>query len=355
MIVRAATRSAILLALAWTMPPLAAQAGGQEMAWQAGQDLIGKPAPPLVLKTIDGASIDLGRVYGKQAVYLKFWATWCVPCREQMPHFERAYESAGPDLAVIAIDTGFNDSLDEVLQYRERLHIKMPIVLDDGAAGAAFNLRVTPQHVVIGRDGRIQYVGHLADARLDAALLAARTGRADATSVAGASAAGAASTQGYPPVRVRYRPGDTLPKWTPTTIDGMRVPLADPDLRRPTLLIFLSPWCESYLATTRPALSQNCRLMRERVDALSAETSVRWLGIASGLWATETDLADYRKEHGVRMPLVLDASGRLFRAFEVMQVPTVLLIGPDGRLERRIDPKDFETAAALHAAVDTKP
>jgi len=282
-------------------------------------------------------------------VYLKFWATWCVPCREQMPHFERAYESAGPDLAVIAIDTGFNDSLDEVLQYRERLHIKMPIVLDDGAAGAAFKLRVTPQHVVIGRDGRIQYVGHLADAQLDAALVAARTSRADAAPIAGAS------PRGVTPVLVRYRPGDASPKWSPKTINGARVPLADPDSRRPTLLIFLSPWCESYLATTRPALSQNCRLMRERVDALSAETSVRWLGIASGLWATETDLADYRKEHGVRMPLVLDASGRLFRAFEVMQVPTVLLIGPDGRLERRIDPKDFETAAALHAAVDTKP
>jgi len=298
-----------------------------------------------VLKTIDGATIDLGRIYGRQAVYLKFWATWCVPCREQMPHFERTFEAAGPDLAVIAIDTGFNDSLDEVLQYRERLHIKMPIVVDDGAAGAAFNLRVTPQHVVIGRDGRIKYVGHLADAQLDAALLAARTARGDATSVA------SATSPASPPVLVRYKPGDALPKWSPKTIDGTRVPLADPDSRRPTLVIFLSPWCESYLATTRPAMSKNCRLMRERVDALSAETSVRWLGIASGLWATEADLADYRKEHGVQIPLALDDSDKLFRAFDVMQVPTAVLIGADGRFARRIDLKDFDTAITLRAAV----
>jgi peroxiredoxin len=342
---RSAVLLALALALAWMILPRAAAAGGQEMALQAGQDLIGKPAPPLVLKTIDGDTIDLGRVYGKQAVYLKFWATWCVPCREQMPHFERTFEAAGPDLAVIAIDTGFNDSLDEVLQYRERLHIRMPIVLDDGAAGAAFNLRVTPQHVVIGRDGRIQYVGHLADAQLDAALLAARTARSDATPVAGAAPHGSA------PVLVRYKPGDALPKWSPKTIDGMRVPLADPDTRRPTLLIFLSPWCESYLATTRPALSKNCRLMREQVDALSAETSIRWLGIASGLWATEADLADYRKEHGVRIPLALDNSGELFRAFDVMQVPTALLIGPDGRLVRRLELKDFDTVITLREAV----
>jgi peroxiredoxin len=340
--------------LAGTMLPFTAAADGQERALQAGQELIGKPAPPLVLKTIDGATIDLGRVYGKQAVYLKFWATWCIPCREQMPHFERTYEAAGPDLAVIAIDTGFNDSLDEVLQYRERLHIKMPIVVDDGAAGAAFNLRVTPQHVVIGRDGRIQYVGHLADARLDAALLAARTTRADATALTGASAAAGANAHDRAPVLVQYRMGDAVPKWSPKTIDGARVPLADPEAKRATLLIFLSPWCESYLATTRPQLSKNCRLMRERVEELSAGSSVRWLGIASGLWATEADLGDYRKEHGVRIPLALDDSGKLFRAFDVMQVPTALLIGTDGRLVRRVALKDFETTAALRAAVDAR-
>src|SRR5580698_513587 len=91
-----------------------------------------------------------------------------------MPHFEHVYETAGPDFAVIAINVGFNDSLEEIQKYRRALGIKMPIVLDDGRLGAAFNLRVTPQHIVIGRDGRILYVGHLADARLDAALMAAR-------------------------------------------------------------------------------------------------------------------------------------------------------------------------------------
>jgi peroxiredoxin len=269
-----------------------------------------------------------------------------------MPHFEHTYEAAGPDLAVIAIDTGFNDSLDEVLQYRKRLHIRMPIVLDDGAAGAAFNLRVTPQHVVIGRDGRIQYVGHLADARLDAALLAARTTAVETATAASTSASSVASAPGSAATLVRYRPGDAIPEWAPKTIDGASVPLTDPDARRPTLLIFLSPWCESYLATTRPVLSQNCRLMRERVDALAAEKSVRWLGIASGLWATEAELADYRKEHGVRIPLALDDTGRLFRAFDVMQVPTALLIGPDGRMVRPLALNDLESPAALSAMAE---
>src|ERR1700753_172636 len=148
--------------------------GGQQRAEAAGHRLISSPAPRMVLKTIDGDTIDLGKLYGKKAVYLKFWATWCVPCREQMPHFEKMFESRGSDLEVIAVNAGFNDSVEDVREYRKRLGIRMPIVIDDGTLGAALNLRVTPQHVVIGKDGRVQYVGHLANEQLDAALVAAR-------------------------------------------------------------------------------------------------------------------------------------------------------------------------------------
>src|ERR1700685_4295182 len=152
----------------------AADNTGKQRAEAAGRGLVGAPAPRMVVQTIDGQSIDLGSLYGKKAVYLKFWATWCVPCRQQMPHFQHAYETAGPDMAVIAINVGFNDSIDAIQTYRKKLGITMPIVFDDGSLGAAFHLRVTPTHIVIGRDGRIQYVGHLADPTLDTALIAAR-------------------------------------------------------------------------------------------------------------------------------------------------------------------------------------
>src|SRR3984957_20017561 len=174
-----------------------AAASGEDLADAAGRSLVGKPAPRLVMKTIGGDAVDLGRLYGRQAVYLKFWATWCVPCRQQMPHFQHAFETAGPDMEVIAVNTGFNDSLDAVRIYRRRLGITMPIVIDDGSLAAAFGLRVTPQHIVIGRDGRILYVGHLADARLDAALTAAPPGPAAAFSGAEGRAQAAALPRRY--------------------------------------------------------------------------------------------------------------------------------------------------------------
>lgn len=308
-----------------------AETSGQQRAEAAGKGLVGSPAPRMVVKTIDGETIDLGSLYGKKAVYLKFWATWCGPCREQMPHFEHTYETAGPDLAVIAINAGFDDSLEEIQRYRRALGITMPIVLDDGKLGAAFNLRVTPQHIVIGRDGRIQYVGHLADARLDAALVAAR------------QAGPASDAIGSEPTRVategrQISLGDPLPARSVTTLDGHVFPLHVPGTSRPTVLVFLSPWCESYLATTRPTISASCRRTREQVSELADDHHVRWLGIASGLWATPEELRKYRADYKVRIPLTLDESGALFRAFRVTDVPTVLIADAQGKVVQRLTP-----------------
>jgi peroxiredoxin len=316
-----------------------AETSGEQLAQAAGRPLLGTRAARLVVKTIDGQTIDLGRLYGRQAVYLKFWATWCVPCRQQMPHFQHVYETAGSDLAVIAVDVGFNDSADEVRAYRKRLGITMPIVVDDGRLAAAFNLRVTPQHVVIGRDGRIQYVGHLADGHLDAALAGAR------------SAGGRAAAAPSPAAVVRYAVGDRLPALTAPTIEGPAFDFREPNAGRRTVLVFLSPWCESYLETTRPEVSANCRRMREQVTALAGEREVRWLGIASGLWATPEDLRDYRTRYGVAIPLALDESGALFRAFAVNEVPAALIVDERGRILRRIDGADPQATSALREAI----
>jgi peroxiredoxin len=322
--------------------PVRADDSGQALAQRAGKNLIGMPAPPLVLKTLDGRTIDLGQLYGRQAIYLKFWATWCVPCREQMPHFERTFETAGPDLAVIAINAGFNDSIADVRDYRSRMGITMPIVIDDGRLAEAFNLRVTPQHVIIGRDGRIQYVGHLANDRLDAALVAARTTGAVTGAPVGGGAGTAVSATGHVGGSVAsdtvvYGAGDLLPDLNVATLDGRQFSLRPPGGKQRTALVFLSPWCESYLAASRPGLAADCRDVRARVDALAGRSNVRWLGIASGLWATRGELAAYRDEHHVSIALTLDDSGDLFRKFHVMSVPTVLLADEHGKIVRRLE------------------
>ncbi len=306
----------------------------------AGQSLVGSFAPKLVLKTIDGQVIDLGKLYGKKAVYLKLWATWCVPCREQMPHFEHVYETAGSDLAVIAVDIGLNDPLEDVRAFRRESGIKMPIVIDDGRLGEALHLRVTPQHVVIGRDGRIQYVGHLADQRLEDALVAARMpAKADSP----LNSANASIKTAY------YRVGDRLPEISAATLDGETFHTRDSRVNRPTVLVFMDAFCEWYLETSRPAVSKSCRAVRQQVAALAQEnTRVRWLGIAAGVWTTKDDLAGYRDKYKPGIPLTLDESGTLFRTFRVKSVPTLLIVDTIGNIVRRIEGFDMNLPAELN-------
>lgn len=313
---------------------------GESRAQAAGRGLLGTAAPPLKLTTIDGDVIDLGALYGNKAVYLKFWGTWCVPCREQMPHFERVHQSAGSDLVVIAINAGFNDTADAVRDFRREHGITMPVVIDDGSVAQAFNLRVTPQHVVIGRDGRIQYVGHAANEQLDAALVAAR-------------ALPAAPARTVAPRGKPAEPGqgtvDTLPDFTATTLDGKVFRSRVAGDERVTAFVFFSPWCESYLASSRPAMSASCRAAREEVAKLARDPRIRWLGIGSGLWATADDVRAYQRKHEIAIPLTLDESGELFRRFRVMHVPTVVLADAQGRIVRRIEGSATTLAAEVRA------
>lgn len=320
----------LLGAAAFAPPARAADLSGQQRAVLAGSGLVGSPAPRLAVTTIDGRHIDLGALYGRKAVYLKFWATWCVPCREQMPHFQRAYESRGKDLEVIAVNAGFNDSVVDIETYRHRMGITMPIVLDDGRLGQAFNLRVTPQHVVIDRNGRISYMGHLADADLDAALAAAR--RAPMEPVAAATGPTREAAAGR-----TAQSRDLFPEATVQTLDHQAFALRGDAQRRPTVLVFLSPWCESYLADSRPKVSKACRDARLQVEGLAQSSRARWLGVASGLWANADDVADYRGKYGVTIPLTVDESGTLFRAFGVRDTPTMIIADADGKVVRRLE------------------
>lgn len=63
------------------------------------------------ISLISGEVVTLKQYQGKKPVYLKFWATWCKPCRKQMPHFEQITQQYGDNLQVIAINLGINDDL----------------------------------------------------------------------------------------------------------------------------------------------------------------------------------------------------------------------------------------------------
>lgn len=323
--------------------PATTQAG-EALAQAAARDIIGTAAPLAVMTTIDGEIIDLGKVYGDKPVYIKFWATWCAPCRQQMPAFQKLYETLGDRIQVVAINIGLSDDEASVHAFRQRYGLTMPIVFDDGRLAKLFHLSVTPQHVLIGRDMRFQHFGHAHNADLD---------RAIEQALAEPRPADAAPATAADAERV-IRVGDRVPPLSVTPLGGESETLrARPG--RVLAVAFFTTWCEWYLERTRPATSRACARMREQIQSPASQPeAIDWLGIAGGLWSTEQDLADYQAQHAMQIPLALDASGTLFRTFGVRDVPTIVLIDDTGRLLRVVHAGEADLAEALQSAITSR-
>lgn len=311
---------------------------GERRARTAGASLIGQPGPIAVLETIDGKKIELAELYGNKPVYLKFWATWCVPCRQQMPGFEQLQQTMGDRVQVIAVNTGFSDDIESIRAYRKEHQLTMPIVIDDGSLAADLNLRVTPQHVVIGRDGRISHIGHLDDQALHAALERA---------VSEQTAPASRSETSTAPETPQFAVGDTVTDLSIETLDGRQVQLGKGD--KPRALVFFAPWCESYLEESRPETSQACLRVRKDVDSLMGQSDVEWLGVSSGLWVSASDLQDYKNTKPTTLPLALDEQDELFRAFAIRDIPTVVLLDAQGRVANILKPQDSNLVEAVKA------
>src|SRR5690554_6901591 len=76
---------------------------------------------------ISGETVSLAEYQGEKPVYLKFWATWCQPCRQQMPHFQHVQEKYGDEIEVIGINLGLNDDLGSVKDTIAEFGLTMPI------------------------------------------------------------------------------------------------------------------------------------------------------------------------------------------------------------------------------------
>ena len=117
-------------------------------------ELAGKPAPALRVQALDGKSYDLAELKGK-VVLLDFWATWCGPCRMEMPELDKLqeeYRSSG--LVVLGLDVG--EDRQTVDSYVKKAKIAYAIALANGTnAASAYRISGFPTYVLIGRDGTI--------------------------------------------------------------------------------------------------------------------------------------------------------------------------------------------------------
>jgi thiol-disulfide isomerase/thioredoxin len=119
--------------------------------------LVGKPAPELKLKDLNGKTVALADFHGK-TVLIDFWATWCAPCRKEMPTFEKLHrEFGGKDVVVLTVDADEPEATPA--QYMKDEKFTFPVLLAEGTDTVKrWGVSAFPTTIAVDAEGRVAAV-----------------------------------------------------------------------------------------------------------------------------------------------------------------------------------------------------
>jgi peroxiredoxin len=158
----------LALGSAWTIQarvPTSAASGAQIPSPREGF-----PAPEFELNGFDGAPLALSTLRGR-VVVLNVWASWCAPCRAEMPALQKVYDAEkARGLVVLGVNSTIQDTEANARNFANELAVSFPMVLDrDGAVTSRYRVQALPTTFVLDRDGVIRSVvigGPLSEATL---------------------------------------------------------------------------------------------------------------------------------------------------------------------------------------------
>jgi cytochrome c biogenesis protein CcmG/thiol:disulfide interchange protein DsbE len=148
----------LLLGTGWTwfsrVPASVASAG------QIPSPREGFPAPDFTLNTVVGGQAATLSAYRGRVVIVNFWASWCGPCRAEMPAIQQVYAAnRARGLVVLAVNSTVQDTVPDAQAFAQNLGLTFPILLDqDGAVSQRYLLRALPSTFFIDRQGVIRTV-----------------------------------------------------------------------------------------------------------------------------------------------------------------------------------------------------
>jgi peroxiredoxin len=116
-------------------------------------------APDFTLETLDGGSASLADYRGR-VVILNFWASWCGPCRAEMPALQTLWEAQRErGLEVLAVNSTVQDSVPAATEFLQEMNLNLPVLFDrDGAATRRYLVRALPTTFIVDRQGVIRSV-----------------------------------------------------------------------------------------------------------------------------------------------------------------------------------------------------
>ena len=114
-------------------------------------------APDFTLHAADGRNVRLDELRG-QVVLVNFWATWCGPCRSEMPHLDQLYQKYHKS-GFVLLGVNIDDNPATALSTAQKLNVSFPILLDtDKKVSKLYDLNTMPSTIVIDRDGKMRFL-----------------------------------------------------------------------------------------------------------------------------------------------------------------------------------------------------
>lgn len=114
-------------------------------------------APDFTLRTADGKNLRLAEQRGR-VVLVNFWATWCAPCRQEMPLLNQLYQKyQGSGFTLLGVNV--DEDSRNAINLATKLGVSFPVLLDaDKAVSKRYDLSSMPSTLLIDRDGKVRYV-----------------------------------------------------------------------------------------------------------------------------------------------------------------------------------------------------
>jgi thiol-disulfide isomerase/thioredoxin len=116
---------------------------------------VGKPVPQFSFTGLDGNKITLQRFAG-HPIFVNFFATWCPPCKLELPHIVKSYPAYKARVVFIGLDQ--EESPDLVKPFLKQYSIQYLVGIDEGQAGADFGVAAIPQSIFIDKHGVVRAI-----------------------------------------------------------------------------------------------------------------------------------------------------------------------------------------------------
>ncbi|CAB1275643.1 TlpA family protein disulfide reductase [Candidatus Nitrosacidococcus tergens] len=267
---------------------------------------------------ISGKTTSLADFKGEKPVFLKFWATWCQPCRAQMPHYQEQNEKYGNKIRFIGINLGIDDDIDSINKTIKEFSLTMDTAIDrDNDLSQKFHLIGTPYLLLFDKNMQLVAIGHDADEAFDNKLALLSQNRAVES----------------------ISPNPLITKQSHISINAQN--------GKTYGVFFTATWCDWYLKDSRPEVSNHCIQAQNLVNNLATEyPNINWLGVVSDLWTEDKDVADYKKLYKIPFNIEIDQDNQLFYQYHIEHLGTLILI-KDGKILAEIN--DFEHPEKIQA------